>query len=116
MPHCITLALCIYFTNNILDYLWYITEHGVKYKLYRGHVFRLSTPREDQLLTQRQNSAPKVYVSYTTLFPGRRRVLLQIQNKYLKVKHIALNATRRYMNMRESLQIQHRYLNMKRIA
>ena len=30
---------------------------GVKYKLYRGQVFSLSTPREDKLLTQRQNSA-----------------------------------------------------------
>ena len=45
-------------------------KYGVKYKLYRGQVFSLSTPRVDiKLLTQRHNSAPKVYVSYATMFP-----------------------------------------------
>ena len=36
MRHCITLALCIYFTNNILDYLWYITEKIKVGDLYLG--------------------------------------------------------------------------------
>ena len=35
MPHCITLALCIYFTN-ILHYLWYIMEKIKVGDLYLG--------------------------------------------------------------------------------